>query len=78
MLDQMHPELVDINRITLWEVHPIMRVELQRPDSSWVPLDSIAGGSPDSLGTAPRVSSRSSTASTQQRPTELPSCVNTT
>jgi hypothetical protein len=48
MLDQMHPELVDINRITLWEVHPIMRVELQRPDSSWVPLDSIAGGSPDS------------------------------
>jgi hypothetical protein len=39
LLDQMHPELVDINRITLWEVHPIMGVEVQRADSSWVPID---------------------------------------
>lgn len=45
LLDQMHPELVDINRNTLWEVHPIMRVEVQRPDSSWVSLDSLAIGS---------------------------------
>lgn len=42
MLDQMHPELVLRNRRTLWEVHPIMRIEWQRPDSSWVSLDSLA------------------------------------
>lgn len=44
MLDQMHPELVGGNRITLWEVHPIMRIEWLRPDSSWVPLDSLSPG----------------------------------
>jgi hypothetical protein len=42
MLDQMHPELVGRNRVTLWEVHPVMRLEWQRADSSWVPLDSLA------------------------------------
>jgi hypothetical protein len=41
LLDQMHPELVGFNRVTLWEVHPILRVEWQRPDSSWAPLDSV-------------------------------------
>jgi hypothetical protein len=39
MLDQMHPEEVGFNRITLWEIHPITRVEWQTPDSSWVRLD---------------------------------------
>lgn len=50
MLDQMHPENVGVNRITLWEVHPIMHVDWRRADGRWVSLD-------DSLpATAPRES----------------------
>ena len=41
MLDQMHPEQVNQHRITLWEVHPITRIERQRSDSSWATLDSL-------------------------------------
>ena len=41
MLDEMHPENVEGNRITLWEIHPITRIEWQRSDSSWVSLDSL-------------------------------------
>lgn len=40
MLDQMHPEKVGGNRITLWEVHPIMRLDWQDADGHWVSLDS--------------------------------------
>jgi hypothetical protein len=49
LLDQMHPELIDVMRNTLWEIHPIMRIAWQRADSSWVSLDSVAV-SPDSSG----------------------------
>ncbi len=42
MLDQMHPENVRGNRVTLWEVHPIMNFEWQRPNGTWVSLDSAA------------------------------------
>jgi hypothetical protein len=42
MLDEMHPENVEGNRITLWEIHPITRIEWQRPDSSWASLESLA------------------------------------
>ena len=48
MLDQMHPEHVGSNRITLWEVHPVMHIDWQRRDSSWVSLDSLSPAS-DSL-----------------------------
>lgn len=41
MLDEMHPENVEGNRITLWEIHPITRIEWQRADSSWAGLDSL-------------------------------------
>ena len=41
MLDQMHPEHVGKNRITLWEIHPVMRIEWQRAPSQWVSLDSV-------------------------------------
>jgi len=41
MLDQMHPEQVNQHRITLWEVHPITRIERQQSDSSWATLDSL-------------------------------------
>lgn len=40
MLDQMHPERVGVNRTTLWEVHPILRIEVQRADQ-WISLDSL-------------------------------------
>jgi hypothetical protein len=40
LLDQMHPERVGGNRQTLWEVHPILAIDVQRA-SGWVPLDSI-------------------------------------
>jgi hypothetical protein len=40
MLDQMHPERVGINRVTLWEVHPIMQIDVQQ-GGGWVPLDSM-------------------------------------
>ena len=42
MLDQMHPEEVERKRGTLWEVHPVMQLEWQRPDSTWISLDSLA------------------------------------
>jgi len=42
MLDQMHPEHVGKNRITLWEVHPVMRIEWQNSSLAWVSLDSAA------------------------------------
>ena len=38
MFDQMHPERVRVNRVSLWEVHPITRIEVKR-DSAWVSLD---------------------------------------
>jgi hypothetical protein len=42
MLDQMHPENVGRNRVTLWEVHPIMRLEWQSSSGSWISLDSLS------------------------------------
>lgn len=43
MLDQMHPERVERNRRTLWEVHPVMHFEWRDSTSGmWVPLDSAA------------------------------------
>jgi hypothetical protein len=41
MLDQMHPEQVNKHRITLWEIHPITRLERLARDSSWVTLDTL-------------------------------------
>lgn len=40
MLDQMHPERVGINRVTLWEVHPIVRIDVLQADE-WIALDSL-------------------------------------
>ena len=41
MFDQMNPEQVNQHRITLWEIHPITRLERQRSDSSWATLDTL-------------------------------------
>ena len=40
MLDQMHPERVQVNRATLWEVHPIMHIDVQQ-SGRWMSLDSL-------------------------------------
>jgi len=38
LLDQEHPDQVGRTRGTIWEVHPIMRFEVQR-GGRWVALD---------------------------------------
>ncbi|HZU36747.1 MAG TPA: hypothetical protein VFA18_12590 [Gemmataceae bacterium] len=40
MMDQEHPEQVGKTRATLWEIHPIMQVEVLR-DGHWVKLDDL-------------------------------------
>ena len=41
MLDPEHPDQVGLTRGTIWEIHPIMQIEVQLNGSSnWVPLDS--------------------------------------
>lgn len=55
MLDQMHPERVERNRRTLWEVHPIMHIDWQRADSTWISLDSLAPRQPIASATRPGV-----------------------
>ena len=40
MLDQMHPEKVGRNRVTLWEVHPILHIDVQ-VGRRWMSLDSL-------------------------------------
>jgi hypothetical protein len=37
MLDPEHPEQLGKTRGTLWEIHPVMRIEVQR-DGQWIPL----------------------------------------
>lgn len=46
MLDQMHPEKVERNRRTLWEVHPVMHLDWRAADGRWVPLDSLEPPAP--------------------------------
>ena len=47
MFDQEHPEQVGKTRATLWEIHPITRIAVER-QGRWVDL---ATGSPDASGT---------------------------
>jgi hypothetical protein len=46
MFDQMHPENVGRNRITLWEIHPVTRIEWQRDSTGWISLDNAAARPP--------------------------------
>jgi hypothetical protein len=40
LLDQEHPEHLNHTRGTLWEIHPIMQIEVWENDA-WVPLDNL-------------------------------------
>jgi hypothetical protein len=42
LLDQLHPLDVGRYRATLWEVHPVTRVEWQNTNGRWISLDSLA------------------------------------
>jgi len=41
MLDPEHPDQVGKTRGTIWEIHPVMRVEVQQ-QGRWIPLDKIS------------------------------------
>ncbi|MGE5400750.1 MAG: hypothetical protein ACM3S2_10120 [Ignavibacteriales bacterium] len=43
MLDPEHPDQVGKTRGTIWEIHPIMQIEVES-DGRWMPLDNIASG----------------------------------
>ncbi len=42
MLDPEHPDQVGKTRGTIWEIHPIMQIEVEQ-QGRWVALDSVAG-----------------------------------
>ena len=42
MLDPEHPDQVGKTRATIWEIHPIMKIEVEQ-QGHWRTLDSIAG-----------------------------------
>jgi hypothetical protein len=44
MLDPEHPDQVGKTRGTIWEIHPIMQIEVEQ-QGRWVTLDSLAGQS---------------------------------
>jgi hypothetical protein len=41
MLDPEHPDQIGKTRGTIWEIHPIMKIEVEQ-QGRWTPLDSIA------------------------------------
>jgi hypothetical protein len=41
MLDPEHPDQVGKTRGTIWEIHPVMQVEVQQ-QGRWIPLDKIS------------------------------------
>ena len=42
MLDPEHPDQVGKTRATIWEIHPIMQIEVQQ-QGRWIPLDQYGG-----------------------------------
>src|SRR5258708_11617603 len=61
MLDPEHPEQIDKTRGTLWEIHPIMQIEMSQ-NGQWVPLDN--GSVPQGGNTSPSGNSASTKTST--------------
>jgi hypothetical protein len=44
MMDQEHPEQIGRTRATLWEIHPVMEIEVLR-GGSWIKLDDLGASS---------------------------------
>ena len=42
MLDPEHPDQVGKTRGTIWEIHPIMQIEVNQ-NGQWTPLDKLGG-----------------------------------
>jgi hypothetical protein len=42
MLDPEHPDQVGQTRGTIWEIHPVMRIDVAQ-NGQWVPLDNFSG-----------------------------------
>lgn len=42
MMDPEHPDQVGKTRATIWEVHPVMQIEVQQ-QGQWIPLDQFGG-----------------------------------
>ena len=42
LLDPEHPDQVGKTRATIWEIHPIMQIEVQQ-QGQWIPLDKFGG-----------------------------------
>jgi len=40
LFDQEHPDQVGKSRATLWEIHPIMKIEVHH-NGEWIPLDNL-------------------------------------
>ncbi len=60
MLDQEHPEQLGQTRGTLWEIHPILHVELWQ-NNGWVPLDSGVNSAGGGVSPSPATRSTKST-----------------
>jgi hypothetical protein len=64
LLDQEHPEQMQKTRGTLWEIHPVMKIDVQQ-GGKWIDLET---GKPDT-GSASPPSSRPTATSTAGKPT---------
>ena len=53
LLDPEHPEELGHTRGTLWEIHPVLRIEVQR-EGVWVPLESLRAAAREGRHRRPR------------------------
>jgi hypothetical protein len=60
LLDQEHPEQLGKTRGTLWEIHPVMKVDVQR-NGTWIDLET---GKPDTTTAPPPASGPTATVTT--------------
>lgn len=45
-LDPEHPEQIGRTRGTIWEVHPVVTLDVRTPNGAWVPLDAYVPPAP--------------------------------
>ena len=39
--DPEHPDQLGVTRATLWEIHPVMQIDVNQ-NGRWIPLDQLA------------------------------------